>query len=395
MSEKQKYTFNLIYLFVIIVWPVFRVSYINLDGAGRIEILFTVLTVLINWKAFFQLPKVMYIWALWVIYCIICIHFKGYSNIDYPYMLWMPHKLIMPFVGMVVVYKGYLYKKMSFLYILFIFLLLYAIIGLSNLSMNTGGVDVRYENALGNQYLNNLIILFPIAALSYSRKLISKMVFLFVVVMLLFAIVLSGERKSLAGLIIMIAGYFIAIKSSYGIKAIGTIVVLSIVAYFSVSYIFENTIAGSRFIEGMENSEYQNSIFLKLVGDRALMYVEGFEVFLRNMWTGVGLTNFIQYSVLARHVLHSEYMVQMAECGIIGSSLFLFFWSCIIFYLVKMIPCRKIRFDSIVLFASFVAIISVAFTAWVYDSLLFFIYYGFLFAYYNNNKYLIKHSNKR
>lgn len=63
---------------------------------------------------------------------------------------------------------------------------------------------------------------------------------------------------------------------------------------------------------------------LNYLGDRAAQYMLAWDLFLEYPITGIGLKNF---SVMANYpfVLHTEYMVQLCECGIIGSALYLLF----------------------------------------------------------------------
>ena len=70
---------------------------------------------------------------------------------------------------------------------------------------------------------------------------------------------------------------------------------------------------------------------------RALQYVDGFEVFKENIFTGIGLLNYSKIDQWGL-VLHSEYLVQLIECGIIGVFLFLFFH---IYIIRKLLKFRK------------------------------------------------------
>ena len=382
MSKSQIYNFNIFYLFIIIVWPAIKNNFLSFDGAGRIEILFTFIAIIINYKIFFKVPKAMYFWLAWIIYCVISIHYKGYGFVDYPFNLWLPHKLIIPIVAMITVYSAASTKYEEFIRILFIYILIFAVIGSVVMSLNASALKSDYgENTLSNGYLNSMIVIFPISVLMFKAKKINSVSLLLISFMVLYGIILSGERKALAGLFIMIFGFFLSNNTSLKPKSVISIVLLTIIAYYSVDYAIENTQAGSRLSEDYISSEYQDNLFLKLVGNRALMYVEGFNFFLQEPLTGLGLTNFISYSVDSRHILHTEYMVQLAECGIIGSILFLFFYGSMIVRLIKAYFDRKNRATTVIYITTLLAILVIAFTGWIYDCHVYFIFYGLLFAY--------------
>lgn len=390
MSKSLIYKFNIFYLFVIIVGPAIKTNFLFFDRAGRIEILFSFLAVVVNFKLFLKIPKAMYFWLAWIVYCVISIRYKGFGFVEYPYSLWLPHHLFMPMIAMMVVYTSAMYKYDDLLKKLFVFLLLYAAIGTIIMTFNTGAIKEDYgENTLANSYLNSMIIVFPFSALCYKAKIINSISLMLISLMVLYGIILSGERKALAGLFIMIIGFFLSKNATFNPKSFLTLIGIMILAYFSVDFAIENTQAGSRLTEDYASSEYQDNLFLKLVGNRAFMYVEGFEFFLNNPLTGLGLTNFITYSVVVLHVLHSEYMVQLAECGIVGFSLFLMFYGSMIVRLIKKFFDRNVRATTVIYMSSLAAILVIAFTGWIYDCYVYFVFYGLLFAYCEKKKVIV------
>ena len=99
----------------------------------------------------------------------------------------------------------------------------------------------------------------------------------------------------------------------------------------------ENTVMGQRLSMIEETSMTygaENSLFLKFMGDRAFFYIYGFELFLKNPLNGIGLTNFPIY-MNTEVPIHSEYIVQLCECGLIGSFLYLLFNASIIRSIIK------------------------------------------------------------
>lgn len=384
MNKDIVYRYNLIYLFIIIVWPVIKINFLDIDGAGRIESAFTLLAIIVNFQSFFHLPKAMYFWLIWIAYCVVSIHYKGFGIVDYPFLLWLPHNLLMPMVAMVVVYKCALYNYQDIIKTMFIYLLIYALVGTIIMFFNRDAIKADYlSNTVSNDQLNSMIILFPIAALCKKAKIINTLVLFSVTFMILFGIILSGERKAIAGLFLMIIGYFLSKNPNFNFRSFLLLGFIALISYFTVFFFLANSLAGERLDESLSSSEFQDNLFLKILGDRALMYVEGFDFFLENPITGLGLTNFINHSIIALHILHTEYMVQLAECGIIGTFLFLLFFGSMIVKIVKLFFLKIEREQTMIYAATLASILMIAFTAWIYDCLMYFVFYGFLLSFYD------------
>ena len=157
-----------------------------------------------------------------------------------------------------------------------------------------------------------------------------------------------------------------------------------------------NTSFGLRMNATIENTKYEDSIFLTLMGDRARQYVEGWLFFLQNPWTGIGLRKYAEvnsYWQDSGGVLHTEYIVQLAECGIIGSILFLVFY----FGMIKRLFTKESNSIKIVLRSTLLAIIAVNFVAWTYDSISYFIVYGMIYAFCETSRHAqaVTHSDIR
>ena len=58
---------------------------------------------------------------------------------------------------------------------------------------------------------------------------------------------------------------------------------------------------------------------------RAIQYEFGYEKFLENPYFGIGLNNYKQFDGY-NLVLHSEYLVQLIENGLVGFILFFLFY---------------------------------------------------------------------
>jgi O-antigen ligase len=130
------------------------------------------------------------------------------------------------------------------------------------------------------------------------------------------------------------------------------------------------------------------------MGDRAFMYDCGWDLFLEHPLTGIGLLNFrLQNALGIDLVLHSEYMVQICECGIIGSILFLIFYYGMAKRIIQLLISGENRQDTLVLLATFVGFLMMSFFAWTYTSIYYFVFFGFIYAVYDNNKSLDIHNS--
>lgn len=381
MSPRQVFNFNIFYFAILFLWPVLKFFYLHIDGAGRVEALMTVLAIMVNAKYLFRGPATMKIWYLWVVYSTVNVMVKGFHNDVYPFYLWVIVQLICPLISMILVYNSILYDKEKFLKYIFYFFLIFVLFG----GLHMGASDDSYglENAMGNTYLNNAIFILPFMLLIRGKSKIPLSYVLTIIGVILLIIILSGERKALAGLFIMLVGMVYARNSKKGFKSILAFCVVLAIAYYAGSFIMSKTLAGERFNQQFEFAEY-DSFFLTLMGDRAFMYAEGFATFLDNPWTGIGLTNF-PYSMVnpLGLMLHTEYMVQLTECGLIGSGLFLTFYIGMIVALIKLYKSGKANYETIILASALLAIIAINFTAWTYSYKYYFMVFGLIYGWHD------------
>lgn len=181
--------------------------------------------------------------------------------------------------------------------------------------------------------------------LSYSiaiKKInIHKAALLYVIPV--FIILLSQSRNSMMMLSLsIISSFFIySCLKSGGIshRSIVMYLFFSIILLMILLPLFENTALAERFISGMNMEDSRTmslygtgTLFDKIVGDRIVYYVLGWELFAENIWTGIGLWNF-RVVTGGTYPLHSEYMVHLCEGGLVATVLWLMF----VFYIIKAI----------------------------------------------------------
>ena len=112
---------------------------------------------------------------------------------------------------------------------------------------------------------------------------------------------------------------------------------------------------------------------LSLLGDRAFFYIEGWELFMQHPVCGIGINNFMTVADYPMPI-HSEYMVQLVENGLIGSIIFLAF---VIFLWRTSNHISDIRFRRTAL-GWVLCVLFISLTSWIYDMPQFFIVFGLI-----------------
>ena len=227
-----------------------------------------------------------------------------------------------------------------------------------------------------------MVILTFFLILAYFKKYLKLLpTVVFFLSVAFFIIIVSATRKAFGGIVIIV---FFSFLPYFMRRSWRSVVALALFyfAYQGVNYLLDNTFLGERAIEIYEQETfYEKGTFLYYMGDRAYMYVDGWQLFLENMWTGIGLRNFAA-AAQSEMVLHTEYMVQLTECGIIGAALYLAFNISIIVGLVKA-AFKKVDFkQTLVCLGLIVAILFISFTAWTYSFPIYFIALGIVIGHY-------------
>ena len=104
-------------------------------------------------------------------------------------------------------------------------------------------------------------------------------------------------------------------------------IILFISSYSLISNLVVDTTVGQRFINREEDVSYrynEDSLIVKMLGERSGYVFEGFEIWQDAKWFGVGYGNYIYYSH-SEHRNHVEYMSQLSENGLFGFLIYLFF----------------------------------------------------------------------
>lgn len=178
-------------------------------------------------------------------------------------------------------------------------------------------------------------------------------------------IVLTQSRNSLGILGITLIASIIAYYSGKGkVFSARTVIFLFLLSVFFL--VLSPYIMDSAFVqrameakEANEDSYYtQNNstgtIFDSIVGDRLYYYLMGWQLFLENPLTGIGLSNF-QFVTRGDFPLHTEYMVQLCEGGLVAACL----WVAFIYYVLKGIVLFKENY--VIKIIALVSIVSLLF----------------------------------
>ena len=104
----------------------------------------------------------------------------------------------------------------------------------------------------------------------------------------------------------------------------------------------------------------------------------GWKIFIEHPWFGVGLSNF-QIETGYPLPIHSEYIVQLCEGGIVGSILFIMFYLNILKCIISVKTSNKDNLGIYLLFLSlFLTVCFINLTAWTYQFSHYFICFGLI-----------------
>jgi len=367
------------YIALILLWQIIQ-NYIGVDGKGRVPFTMTFFYIgysfFVNKKTLFSMP--LCVWWLWVVYALINTFFIQGTSMPSGYrMLFCTHVIAGPLLISGIM-RDYLRNKKSCLRFIGIVLLVYTSCAMFEpYQMDEVGHGI---SEFGNIVPITIVFLVFVFSVRFVSKSVSEWIYVLVLILSIVAIVVSATRKAFGGVVIVVFFTYLAYMKKLSFKTIVFTILLGLIAYISFLFL-EDTLLWNRFAASHAKSsmsEYSDSIFLSAMGDRAIMYVEGWNVFLNNKWLGIGLRNFCNDGYYA-FVLHSEYMVQLTECGIVGTFLYAMFGISIIVRLLHTYKYAKQMM--LVCFGGLLAILFISFTAWTYNQPVFFVGLGVILSF--------------
>ena len=314
------------------------------DGAARSITVLTIflITYLSLKKEFLKIAinKPLIIWGIWVLYAFFNTLYKGWED-ELPVYSFFT-LLFVPYVLMVLIVflckKNYHELLNVLIFGFYLSLIIIVLFNRNSFEDNRYGGDMN-SNTVGLMSL----VLTMFVYLKYFFKRISFSFFLVMVIMPLTLLILSGSKTAFGGLILLYLSHLIVNRSKSTIKNIIRSLAGIILLIIPFNYLINSTELGERISKTTEAGEElgidTGNEFLNKFGDRGLYYYFGWKVFEKNPVTGIGLNNYKSY-MDEEYSLHTEYMIQLAELGLIGFFLFLSFY----FFIFKSIlRLRKIK----------------------------------------------------
>ncbi len=262
----------------------------------------------------------------------------------------------------------------------------YAVIGLfiqESELITEGHNEGRIRTTLGNHFPLAMCAFAFVAIVGTVKGLLSKKLMYFVLGLVIFIIFQSATRKCLGAVSILVIFYILSQMKNKSPKTYIMTLVYSLVLYVGYNFVMDNTLIGQR-LQSIDDDVYLNTVdipvYLSFLGDRAYHYVLAWDMFLEHPWNGVGITNFMHLSILGMPP-HTEYMTQLCEGGIIGSSLFLLFLYKIFRPLQNSFKINSDHSSLLLCLGGVGMVLFIAFTAWTYSGAHFFVIWALVLAY--------------
>lgn len=379
---------NRFFLVYTILFPAFSILLGALDKAGRLPLILVVVGMLLSLRnrefggIFTSRPVVF--WWLWALYSFVNWLIIGISPDSMPAWTFVARHFVYPLMTMVFVYYEGSKNLGLTTKILIIAYSIYLFMGLTMQSAGSGsgtGWDARGGAELGNSLPLNACVLAFLSCFAYMRKQLRFKILAGLIILCTAAILFTATRKAFAALGIII---IFLVMAKIGIRKPSDIfkfAFIMLALYIGVDYILSNTLMGDRMAtigEQSERYDIGNSLFLQFVGDRAIQYMLSWDIFLEHPLTGIGIKNFATYSDFP-YPLHTEYMVQLAEGGLMGTLLYFGFISGLIKLCILTIR-RKSYELGLVCLSGIAYILFINFTSWTFESTRYWVVYGIILA---------------
>lgn len=382
--------YNLFYIFMAIIWQPFQIYILKVDGAGRTILILSILVILMNLLEFWKQKKFYLSWAFlcWVVlfcYSMANAFSKGFYA-EFGTLEFLRKHFFDSFVLLIIMMLELKRDKRASLVVIWIALGVYLLICLPFFNINE---DNRFSaEEIGNLFpLHAVCFLFVTSVLFIENK-INRTFFWVLVAGISALILLSGTRKAFGAEIILLLGVILNNGKKRNLWSWIRIGLFGIVLVIGVNYVINHTALGDRilnidddfYVQLVENQKI-NDFLMTLLGDRAWQYETAIELYHEHFWTGIGLTNFMDMSG-RELVLHSEYMVQLCENGIIGFVLLILFYILLIIGLAKNRRSNNSNKNCVSLsLFGLIAILFLNLTGWSYNQKYVMVFYAIFYTY--------------
>lgn len=377
-------TLNLVTIFLMVMWKPFGAFVLQMTGhttiIAGIALVVLVLNILVNMgeitKTLSSTPMV--VWTLLTVYAVGNSLVKGYEGGGYAVggqAAFYIARFMLPYIFLLLslLELGRDKKKAwrALYHGTFVFTLITVL-------LTSIGGETRFDadsSEIGNDLAITGAVFLLLAMVRYLKSGLKLIYPVAAGIYVLIISLLTQTRTALGAIAIMMVGFVLSLSSKRGTRGRSVLLVLIMAAglYVVVDRVALSSAEG--VVERMQRDEYRdlqlvenegaNKFLLQLLGSRAIHYVLGFEVVGHGDYpvTGIGVGNFMEVAQW-RNALHSEYLVQLVENGIIGIVLLVILYYSIIKGLVK--DKRQRWWGNIFLWGIF-ALMFMNIVAWSYE----------------------------
>lgn len=378
---------NYLFIFLVINYDIFVKFISEIDSTGYGLIFLSIIVVIFNGRQFsnLQLKKPIVFWLIWCFYVFINYYIHPHNNPIGVFALY--RKIFIPLVTLTIVVKEYKENSYKLLWLCMITHIIYM---LSGYYFDSGILyrDLGYNNDLGNAYATiSSFSLFYLILLNRCGKL-KTLWFVLLSIVVIFVLAMSGTRKAFGFGILLLCFYVLSYFNLKSIKSWIIVIGCALIGIWGYNYLMSNTFMGER-MEFLESQQEQYMLptnapeFVYLLGDRAPHYYYGWMNFLDRPLLGVGvLQSRVQQESDILAYIHSEYIVQLSDNGIIGFLLFL-----MLYYWVGIRILRKVKKDKKngrCMLGGLLGMLFLFLTAWAWEFPQYFICLGILIGYCQN-----------
>lgn len=376
------------FLAVVIIWPVFQSTILPIAGSGQIQMAFAALALLTSFtnKRFvniFKKPPIL-IWMIWGLYSIVNWKMVGLES-RLPDWTFFFNYILLTYITLVIaLYELQKNMRRTIVFLCVVFLL-YITLGLALQGSFSFNVVNRNDLSIGNDLALVACTGLFVSAFGFRQNYYNNWVFFLFLALSIISSLIIAERKTFIIALVIAFSTLVPFnklaKPSYWIP----IILLIILSYNGIEWIMDNTLMGERFSGTLDQgAAYTDNYYLSFLGDRAAHYEGGWPLFLLNPITGIGLRNY-PIVTLTEHPLHTEYMVQLTEGGIIGSLLFLSFAITIVRRFFRSSNRINNRQTWSVCLGELISLFLLCFITWTYDSPHYFIAIAIIIAFSNQS----------
>lgn len=383
--------FNYIYILYIILHPAISRLIIGFDGAGHIYMLLAFVIAFLNFnnRAFWSEFKIqpIFIWCIWCIYAATTWYFHGINSTNLESYIFIFDKIFNPFITLFITCHESHKNPKRISKLILIGYIIYVILGI--ILQEPSGKGMRGGELLGNGLSLNGVCLVAIASICYIKGWCGKKIYILSIFLCTYAVIYVATRKALFSELIIISSVLLAKFNIKNLKDISLMTFAIIVIYIAYSYILDNTLLGERLSTIEDSSTKWNTTsysLLNFLGDRAYFYINGWQLFLDHPIIGIGLFNFGIF-MNSRLPIHSEYIVQLCELGLIGSFIYIGYISSI-FKKIKQLRVIRENKISLVFYGWMASLLFISLTTWTYEFPRYFLITGIIIGYCSrlNNK---------